>query len=229
MTIGRRLSAGRRRNHGLGIRSCAASSRRRDAYLHLQRIAGPARLHLDVESPDPAATEALARSLGAKLVAQHPEWTTLTSPGGLPFCVLQAVHHRAPEPASWSTGHRSRMVQLCIDSPTDRHEHEVPFWRGLLGGRWADSSSREFAGKWHDDAGSPVQLLFQRLEEPIGPVRAHLDIGSFDVAAEVQRLVDLGATAVGFGRGWQTLRDPAGLLFCVTRNSHRQSSRRDLG
>ncbi len=108
------------------------------------------------------------------------------------------------------------MVQVCIDSPVDAHDREVTFWHRLLGERWVESSAPEFAGKWHDDAGSPLQLLFQRLEEPSGPVRAHLDHGTDDLPAEVIRLRELGADDVGPGRGWHTLRDPARLLFCVT-------------
>ena len=200
------------------------------SYVHLQHIDGPARVHPDLESEDPAGAVARARSLGADLVSETEEWTTLTSPGGLPFCVLRAVTHRAPlEPVRWPDGHRSRLVQLCIDTPVDRSEHELAFWQAFLDGRWVGSTSPEFASKWHDDAGSPVQLLFQRLEEPTGPVRAHLDLGSDDVEAEAQRLIRLGATDIGPGRGWHTLRDPAGLLFCVTGNSPRQTLSRDLG
>jgi hypothetical protein len=92
------------------------------------------------------------------------------------------------------------------------------------------SGAAEFAGKWHDDAGSPIQLLFQRLDEPDGPVRAHLDHGTDDVPAEVRRLVALGARDDGAGHGgWHVLGDPAGLAFCVTGNSPEQAPHRDLG
>ena len=87
----------------------------------------------------------------------------------------------------------------------------------------------EFAGKWHDDAGSPLQLLFQRLDEPDGEVRAHLDHGTDDVPREVGRLLGLGAEDVGRGRGWHVLRDPNGLDFCVTGNSPEATRRRDIG
>jgi hypothetical protein len=121
------------------------------------------------------------------------------------------------------------MVQVCIDSPAAAHERETAFWRALLPGRWVDSAAPEFAGKWHDDAGSPLQLLFQRLDEPDGAVRAHLDHGTDDVAAEVRRLVGLGADDLGSGRGWHRLRDLAGLPFCVTGNSPGYGGRRDIG
>jgi hypothetical protein len=91
------------------------------------------------------------------------------------------------------------------------------------------SAGAEFAGKWHDGSGSPIQLLFQELGDPDGPVRAHLDLGTDDLTLEVSRLVDLGATEVGAGRGWHVFFDPARLPFCTTLNSPEQAQRRDLG
>jgi hypothetical protein len=198
-------------------------------YLHLQQIDGPARVHLDLETDDPGATAGRAVDLGAELVPGHEGWQTLRSPGGLPFCVLHAREHEPPEPVTWPDGHRSRMVQVCVDSPSGVHDQEVAFWRRLLGDRWASSRAREFAGKWHDDAGSPLQLLFQRLDEAGGRVRAHLDHGTDDQAAEVRRLLHLGAADLGAGRGWHVLRDPAGLPFCVTPNSPETARVREIG
>ena len=129
------------------------------AYLHLQRIDGPPRVHLDLESDDRDGAVGTAVSLGAELVAERDRWTTLRSPGGLPFCVLTAREHASPEPATWPGGHRARMVQVCVDSPRSAHDREVEFWRRLLAGRWVDSGAPEFAGKWHDDAGSPLQRV----------------------------------------------------------------------
>jgi hypothetical protein len=51
-------------------------------YLHLQRIGGPARVHVDVESPTPDDTVARAVDLAAELVAEHDSRQTLRSPGG---------------------------------------------------------------------------------------------------------------------------------------------------
>jgi hypothetical protein len=198
-------------------------------YVHLQEIDGPPRVHLDLESGDPGATAELAVELGATAVHRTDRWRTLSSPGGLPFCVLETGRRDVPEPTTWPDGHRSRLVQVCVDSPADAHDREVGFWRALLPGRWATSPAREFAGKWHDDAGSPLQLLFQRLDEPTGPVRAHLDHGTDDLPAEVRRLRDLGADDIGPGRGWHALRDPARLAFCVTENSPERTQHRDIG
>jgi hypothetical protein len=198
-------------------------------YVHLQRIGGPPRVHLDLEAGDVDATVDRAVAQGAVLVADHERWRTLRSPGGLPFCVLEAAAHELPEPVTWPDGHQARMVQVCIDSPAAVHDDEVAFWRALLPGRWVGSRAREFAGKWHDDAGSPLQLLFQRLDEPDGSVRAHLDHGTDDRVAEVGRILALWAGDVAPGRGWHVLRDVADLAFCVTDNSPASTRRRDIG
>jgi hypothetical protein len=200
-----------------------------DAYVHLQVVEGPARIHVDLEAEDRGDLVCRATALGADPVDDRDRWTTLSSPGELPFCVVDAVAHRPPGPVAWPLGHRSRLVQVCIDSPRSAQPRETDFWRALLGGRWVDSPAREFVGKWHDDAGSPVQLLFQVLDEEDGPVRAHLDHGTDDLPAEVRRILDLGADDIGPGRGWHALRDPAGLPFCVTGNSPELTRRRDLG
>jgi hypothetical protein len=199
-----------------------------DAYVHLQCIDGPPRVHVDLESEEPDDTVAKAVDLGAVPVGRSDSWRTLRSPGGLPFCVLRADAHEPPTPLSLPDGHRVRMVQVCIDSPTGAHDAEVAFWRALLDGRWVPSGSPEFAGKWHDDAGSPVQLLFQQLAEEDGPVRAHLDLGTDDLPAELSRLLDLGATDVAPGRGWHVLRDAAHQLFCITGNSPEQTRHRAM-
>jgi hypothetical protein len=89
------------------------------------------------------------------------------------------------------------MVQVCIDTPRSVHDEEGSFWHEVLAGRWVDSGAAEFADTWHDDAGSPLQPLFQQLDEPDGEARAHLDHGTDDGAAEVRRLRELGAGEVG--------------------------------
>jgi hypothetical protein len=113
-------------------------------------------------------------------------------------------------------------VQVCIDSPALAHDREVAFWRAATGWRWVASpeESEEFAGKLYPNPGSPIQLLLQRLQrdDPGARVRAHLDLGCEDREAEAARLATLGASRLWDGSGWITLRDPSGLLFCVTGN-----------
>ena len=93
-------------------------------------------------------------------------------------------------------------LHVVIDVPTGLHSRTAQFWTRVTG--WP--------------LGPPWQ----------GPVRAHLDLGTDDVTAEVLRLRAHGADEIGPGRGWHTLRDSAGLPFCVTGNSPAVTARRDL-
>ena len=64
-------------------------------------------------------------------------------------------------------------------------------------------------------------LGFQRVDTPTpGKNRVHLDLMAADLEAEVQRLIDLGATETGRhsvdgGFRWVVLADPDGNAFCV--------------
>jgi predicted enzyme related to lactoylglutathione lyase len=67
-----------------------------------------------------------------------------------------------------------------------------------------------------------VTLSFQKVPEPrAGKNRVHVDFAAEDRAAEVARLVELGATVsydqIGTvpGLDWTTLADPEGNVFCV--------------
>jgi hypothetical protein len=112
-------------------------------------------------------------------------------------------------------------VQICIDSPPKLHDQEIAFWQQATGWRWQAGTSEEFAGKLYPPTSSSAQLLLQRLgsDDPTTAVRAHIDLGADDIEAEAARLVGLGAKRLGPGRGWIVLRDPVGMVFCVTGNS----------
>jgi len=55
----------------------------------VQRIAGPARLHLDIETDDIDAEVARLEALGAGRVARVQSWWVLRDPAGLVFCVVR--------------------------------------------------------------------------------------------------------------------------------------------
>jgi hypothetical protein len=189
------------------------------AYVHRQVGDHGPRVHIDLEVDNIASQTARLRDLGAAVGPRSESWQVMRSPGGLPFCLLAERRHTVPAPVDWG-GHRSRLVQICIDSPNSRHGAEVDFWRAATGGRWvAGGDESEFAGKLYPDEG-PVQLLLQRLgdESEASSTGAHIDLGTDNLEAETNRLVALGAVMVTPGRGWNVLRDPVGMTFCVTEN-----------
>jgi len=188
-------------------------------YAHVQRIDGPPRIHLDLVGElerDTARLEGLGATRGYRGAA----WQVMASPAGLPFCVCQeAWPHERPTALAWPGGHRSRLVQLTVDVPADRYDRELVFWRAATG--WADEDvdAPEFHRLVHRQE-SPLQLLVQRLGPDDGAqhARAHLDLGTDDIDAEVERVRSLGAQLLWSGNGFIALRDPLGLVFCVTGN-----------
>jgi hypothetical protein len=117
---------------------------------------------------------------------------------------------------TWPGGQRSRLVQLCVDVPAERHDAELQFWRAATG--WEDEPLRwpEFHRIVHRTE-SPLQLLVQRLGDDDGAMdaRAHLEVGTDDLAGEVRRVEALGARVLWPGEGFVVLQDPVGLPFCI--------------
>ena len=107
--------------------------------------------------------------------------------------------------------HRSRLGVVLIDH-ADSHDEALAFWAGTTGRRpTATPGEPEFTELGM--VGS-VTLAVQRTG-PGTPARAHLDIETDDVDAEVRRVVALGARVVDDRGGHAVLEDPGGLVFCV--------------
>jgi hypothetical protein len=104
--------------------------------------------------------------------------------------------------------------QVCIDIPRDRYDEECEFWAGLTG--WELSERHGEFRRLRRPAGQPLNILLQRLDDPGGPVRAHLDLSADDRAAEVRRHEELGARVERVHDGWTVMRPPAGPVYCIT-------------
>jgi hypothetical protein len=102
-------------------------------------------------------------------------------------------------------------LHVFLDVRADVEKASGDFWSAALGWQLGDS--------W------PKHPEFRSFEPPEGDAYVHQQIGDhgprihFDLEADARRLVQLGATRVGPGRGWIVLRDPTGLVFCTTGNS----------
>jgi hypothetical protein len=192
-----------------------------DAFLRVQRIYdGPPRCHLDVHADDVDQTARRAASLGARTVFREPGLVVFSSPGGLVWCVVrhEGEEHR-PLPPRWPGGHRSLVDQLCLDIPAEAHDTECAFWAALTGWERREGSQPEFSHLVRP-GGMPLRLLLQRTgDEPGRPVRAHVDLACDDVSAERRRHESLGAVPIRTMPGWTTMRDPAGLEYCITRRT----------
>ncbi len=107
--------------------------------------------------------------------------------------------------------HRSRLSTLLIDAPAHEAARTAAFWAAALG-----TSVRHLPGEPQftglPDAVPGLVTAVQAVEDT---ARYHVDIETDDVAAEVTRLVGLGAVQESSWQGCQTLRAPGGHLLCV--------------
>ena len=190
-----------------------------DPWVKVQRVGGPGGIHvdLDVDVPLDEARDH-ATSVGAEVVAEVLagdgllEVVVCRSPGGFRFCLTGGSPSRGGQRR---VGQPSLLDQVCLDIPRDRYADELRFWSALTGWRPQDVDSPEFE-RLQAQPGLPVRFLLQVLDEPAGPVRAHVDLACADRAAEVARHVGLGAREVGPGDGWVVLEDPGGRRYCCT-------------
>lgn len=187
-----------------------------DDFLRVQRVQeGPGGIHLDLHVPDPRAAADRAVGLGAAEVADRGH-VVLRSPGGLAFCLVSHPASRRPSPATWDDGSRSIADQVVVDIPSTRFDEECAFWSALTG--WDLLGFDDFPDFRHlrRPEGMSMRVLLQRLGEPTGPVRAHLDLAADDRVAEVRRHALLGASIREEFPHWTVLRDPVGMTYCVT-------------
>jgi catechol 2,3-dioxygenase-like lactoylglutathione lyase family enzyme len=190
-----------------------------DSYVHVQEVADRPRVHLDLVADDLDESRDALRDLGARALQRTEHWQTMTSPGGLPFCLCRRPHDGVRPPGTQhQEGHRSRLAQVCIDVPAAVYDDELDFWHQVTGWRKDPVGRPEFV----ELVGPPsttLRLLVQRLgpDDAGDATRAHIDLGAdADVQAEAERLQRLGAQFVDAPGQWVVLTDPAGLPFCVT-------------
>ena len=189
---------------------------RGDSWLKVQAVAdGPGGIHLDLDVDDVHEVARRAEALGATRVGAIGDTVVvLRSPGGLAFCVTtwrgdaEQVRDDVPD----------LVDQVCLDVPQDRHDAEVAFWAELTGWPRADSEEPELSFL-RRPAGIPLRVLFQRLDEPTGPVRAHADVACVDRPATLARHLAAGATVVRERQQWTVLADPVGRVYCLTDRS----------
>jgi hypothetical protein len=112
-----------------------------------------------------------------------------------------------------------RVTEICVDCAEPQVVGQ--FWAEVLG--WKASVDQDGDVQLQGPAGWPT-YLFVRVPEPkTVKNRIHLDVNATDrnQAAEVERILALGATRVDIGQGkqsWVVLADPEGNEFCVLRS-----------
>ncbi|MEM9035948.1 MAG: VOC family protein [Actinomycetota bacterium] len=102
------------------------------------------------------------------------------------------------------------------------------FWSAALDrpideGQPAPSPFFASIGRDGDPEGRPAMLFIAVPEGKETKNRVHLDLAASDRAAEVDRLLELGATRLHdkdeWGMSWTTLADPEGNELCVAQHA----------
>jgi predicted enzyme related to lactoylglutathione lyase len=92
------------------------------------------------------------------------------------------------------------------------------FWAQVTGYsvKFADEKIAQITG---DGSVGPMFMFLKVPESKTAKNRMHVDLGTADLDADVDRVIALGADLVGrheqYGVTWATLRDPEGNEFCI--------------
>ena len=107
--------------------------------------------------------------------------------------------------------HRSRLYGVFVDVPLGEADGATEFWAQALG-----------AAPVRGDEDDPYVAMYGanpmfafEVQAVDDTQRYHLDIETDDVAAEIERVLGLGARVVRHHGDWAVLEDPGGLPFCV--------------
>jgi predicted enzyme related to lactoylglutathione lyase len=185
-----------------------------DGFLRARRLdSGPSGLQLDVHVPDVMAATEQVKGLGAT-VDDGDDPVTGRSPGGLSFRLIGDSELIASVPSQWPGGHSSLVDQVSIDIPQEHWEAESAFWAKLTG--WESQTIPGLSEYIFllRPSGAPLRIILQRLGEPTGSVRAHLDWAVSDRTAETGRQVAAGARVVQVNPIWTVLDGV--VTYCVT-------------
>lgn len=175
--------------------------------------AGPAGIHLDLDSTDRDAAFEQSVALGAEHLRTYDGVPVMRSPGGLTFChtLSTPVADDAPETVAACV-----LDQVCIDIPPRLWEAEVRFWQALTGRDLEAGLLPQFAFLGAPGSPRPLRILLQRLDDDAPSVTAHPDLATVDRASEARRHESLGAVRVTDNDRWTVMRAPSGHTYCLT-------------
>lgn len=108
--------------------------------------------------------------------------------------------------------HKSRLGNIVIDCHTNDLLSAAQFWSAALG--YPLPQDLDATSRFIQLVTPPgeVQVILQRVDHE---ARAHLDIETDSIDAEVARLEQVGATIVSRNDGWVVMQAPSGHRFCV--------------
>ncbi|MFP4635470.1 MAG: VOC family protein [Nitriliruptoraceae bacterium] len=170
--------------------------------VHVQATGDPvARYHLDIEAVDRDAEVARLTGVGARELARFDGgYTVLHDPAGLALCVIDP-DAATPTPVVAARGEHGHLDAIHLDVPGEHARDATTFWAALLG--------LPPASVWQlDGPGGTLALAVTATDAAAARLRVALSAS--EPAAEVDRLVGLGALRCGDSDGSTRLCDPAG-------------------
>jgi hypothetical protein len=111
--------------------------------------------------------------------------------------------------------HRSRLCAVLIDCNAPDVDEAARFWAQALG-RPVDPGHAGSRGNYRMLETPPDEPIVQ-IQRVGHESRAHIDIETDDIPAEVARLEKLGAMVVDRLERWVVMQAPTGQRFCVVR------------
>jgi hypothetical protein len=111
--------------------------------------------------------------------------------------------------------HYSRLCAVLVDCNTSNVDEATLFWSQALG-RAIDTKHPGSRGNYRMLATPPDELIVQ-IQRVDHDSRAHLDIETDGIPAEVARLEELGAKVVDRLPRWVVMQAPTGQRFCIVR------------
>ncbi len=178
---------------------------------------GPNRIHIDLTTTsleDQAATVARLLDVGGRHldIGQDPDdehHVVLADPEGNELCVI--------EPTNRFLSDCPRLGAINCDGT----QAVGYFWSAVLGWPLVWDQDEETAVRAPDGTGPVIAWGGPPVAPKVGKARWHLDVAPVDgadQAAEVERIIGLGAQPADIGQGdvdWVVLADPDGNELCV--------------
>ena len=111
--------------------------------------------------------------------------------------------------------HHSRLCAVLIDCKTSNLDEAARFWSAALG-RAIDPTYAGNSARYRMLETPPDEIMVE-VQSVDHESRAHIDIETDDIAAEVMRLEKLHARVVEHQPRWVVMQAPTGQRFCVVR------------
>ena len=189
-----------------------------DAHVRIQRtksVTSGSHIDLHVSNVGIGAQDAVG--CGARMLADHGDYIVMSTPSGMPFCVVG--HHgerRRQAPVAIGAGAATTLIdQVSVDVDADRFDEEVTFWSDLTGWAPLHARSAEFV-PLDRPPGMPLRVMLQRRVQNSGSTTCHVDLACDDVVAAVAAHQSLGGTVLAVHDRWTVMADPAAAEYCLT-------------